>query len=69
MVAASTIWTQGTDARRTLWDSLPPLLDDERLMGLWSRVEDEEEWDVLRRALKAEAERRELHVWREAMAP
>jgi len=38
-------------------------------MGLWSRVEDEEEWDVLRRALKAEAERRELHVWREAMAP
>ena len=36
------------------------LLDSDRLIELWVRVEDKEEWDVLRRALKAEAERRGL---------
>jgi hypothetical protein len=60
MVAGSTIWTQSTDARRNLWDFTAALLDDERLKELWSRVEDKEEWDILRRALKAEAERRGL---------
>jgi hypothetical protein len=36
------------------------LLDDERLIALWARVEDKEDWDALRRALKGEAERRGL---------
>jgi hypothetical protein len=60
MVAGSTIWTQNADARRTLWGFAASLLDNERLTGLWVRVEDKEEWDVLRRALKVEAERRGL---------
>jgi hypothetical protein len=60
MVAGSTIWTQAPDARRTLWGFAVALLDDERLIALWARIENKEEWDVLRRALKAEAERREL---------
>ncbi len=58
MVAASTIWMQSPDARRTLWGFAAALLDDERLIRLWTRVEDKEDWDVLRRALKAEAQRR-----------
>lgn len=60
MVADSTIWTQSLDARRTLWGFAAALLDSERLLALWARIEDEEAWDVLRRALKAEAERRGL---------
>jgi hypothetical protein len=60
MVAASTIWTQAPDARRTLWGFAAALLDNERLVALWARIEDNEDWDVLRRALKAEAERRAL---------
>jgi hypothetical protein len=60
MVAGSTIWTQSIDARRTLWGFAASLLDSERLLDLWDRVENKEEWDVLRRALKAEAERRGL---------
>jgi len=60
MVAGSTIWTQTADARRTLWGFATALLDDERLIALWARIVDKEEWDVLRRALKAEAEQRQL---------
>jgi hypothetical protein len=60
MVAGSTIWIQNADARRTLWGFAASLLDDKRLTGLWIRVEDKEDWDILRRALKAEAERRRL---------
>jgi hypothetical protein len=60
MVAGSTIWTQAPDARRTVWSFAAALLDSERLIKLWARIEDKEEWDVLRRALKAEAERRGL---------
>jgi len=68
MVAGSTIWTQAPDARRALWGFTATLLDDERLMELWARVEEKEEWDVLRRALKAEAERRGLVTVREIQA-
>lgn len=64
MVANSTIWTQSTDARRTLWGFVAALLDDERLISLWTRVVDKEEWDVLRRTLKAGAERRGLRAAR-----
>jgi hypothetical protein len=60
MVAGSTIWTQTPEARRILWGFAAALLDDERLLELWARVEDKEEWDVLRRGLKAEAGRRGL---------
>jgi hypothetical protein len=62
MVAGSTIWTQTPDARRTLWGFVAALLDNERLIELRSRIEDKEEWDILRRALKAEAERRGLNA-------
>jgi hypothetical protein len=58
MVASSTIWTQSSDARRTLWGFAAALLDNKRLLELWGLVEEKEEWDVLRRALKAEAEQR-----------
>jgi hypothetical protein len=60
MVAASTIWTQASEERRTLWGFAAALLDDKRLIALWARVEDKEEWDVLRRALQVEARRRGL---------
>jgi hypothetical protein len=60
MVASSTIWAQAPDARRTLWDFAAALLDDERLMALWGRIDDKEAYDSLRRALKVEAKRREL---------
>jgi hypothetical protein len=60
MVEGSTIWTQTPDARRTLWGFAAGLLDDERLTALMARVEDNEDWDSLRRALKAEVERRGL---------
>jgi hypothetical protein len=59
MIAGSTIWTQSPDARRTLWQFAAALLDDDRLLKLQPRIEEKEEWDVLRRALKAEADRRE----------
>jgi hypothetical protein len=62
MVEGSTIWMQTPDARRTLWGFAAALLDDVRLVDLWERVEDKEERDILRRALKAEAERRGLAV-------
>ena len=39
MVANSTIWTQSTDARRVLWGFAAALLDDERLIALWARIE------------------------------
>lgn len=58
MISGSTIWMQTPEARRTLWGFAAALLDDERALELWARVEDNEAWDVLRRALKAEAERR-----------
>jgi len=60
MLDASTIWTQTPEARHTLWSFAAALLDDQRLIGLWTRVEDKEDWDSLRRALKAEAGRRGL---------
>jgi hypothetical protein len=60
MVGGSSIWAQSPDARRILWGFAAALLDDERLVALRLRVEDKEDWDVLRRALKAEAERRGL---------
>jgi hypothetical protein len=60
MIEASTIWTQAPEERRTLWGFAAALLDNERLIALWARVEDKEDWDALRRALKSEAERRGL---------
>jgi tRNA G37 N-methylase Trm5 len=60
MIEASTIWMQAPEERRMLWGFAAALLDDERLISLWTRVEDKEDWDTLRRALKAEAERRGL---------
>jgi hypothetical protein len=60
MIAGSTIWIQTPDARRILWGFAAALLDDACLLELLVRIEDKEEWDVLRRALKAEAERRGL---------
>ena len=60
MIAGSTIWKQTPDARRILWGFAAALLDDKRLVELWVRIEEGEEWDVLRRALKSEAERRGL---------
>jgi hypothetical protein len=57
-IAASTIWMHAAEAQRTLWGFAAALLDDERLIALRARVEDKEEWDLLRRALKAEADRR-----------
>jgi hypothetical protein len=64
MIAGSMIWTQSADARQTVWGFAAALLDDERLTGLWARVDDKEEWETLRRALKAEAARRGLPVQR-----
>ena len=43
-----------------LWRFAAAMLDNGRLTALWARIEDKEEWDVLRRALKAEAEQRGL---------
>lgn len=60
LVAESTIWTQPLLARHTLWSFAVALLDDNRLLALWERVDDQEEWDALRRELKAEARRRGL---------
>jgi hypothetical protein len=60
MVASSTIWTHAPDARRTLWDFAAALLDDDRVIALWGRIDDKEAYDSLRRALKAEAKRRQL---------
>jgi hypothetical protein len=68
MVAGSTIWTHAPDARRTLWGFAVALLDNDHLTELWARIEDKEEWDVLRRALKAEAERRGLSAPRKLQA-
>ena len=61
MVEGSTIWTQTPDARRTLWGFAAGLLDKERLTALMALVEDKEDWDSLRRALKAEWNWRGLH--------
>jgi hypothetical protein len=58
MVASSTIWSDSSPARRTLWNFAAAMLDDERLLSLWQRVEDQDEWDILRRELKREAEHR-----------
>ena len=60
MAASSMIWAQAPDARWTLWGFAAALLDDERLIALWRRIDDKEEYDSLRRALKAEAERRRV---------
>lgn len=60
MVAASKIWTHPLPARHTLWNFVAILLDDARLLALWECVENREEWDVLRRELKKEAESRGL---------
>jgi hypothetical protein len=60
MVASSTIWAHAVTERHVLWGFAAAQLDDRRLSALYSRVDDKEEWDVLRRALKAEAERRGL---------
>jgi hypothetical protein len=60
MLEASMIWTHAPGDRRTVWGFAATLLDNERLLALWARIEDKEDWDTLRRALKAEAERRGL---------
>ncbi len=60
MAASSTIWMHAPEARHTLWDFAAALLDDNRLMALWSRIDDKEAYDSLRRSLKAEARRRKL---------
>jgi hypothetical protein len=46
---------ENSDARRTLWGFVSALFDNERLIALWARIADKGEWDVLRRALKAQA--------------
>ena len=61
MVVGSTIWMQTPDARRTLWGFAAGLLDNERLTALMALVDDKEDWDSLRRALKAERDRRGLY--------
>ncbi len=60
MVAGSTIWADTTSARKTLWTFSAAMLDDERLVALWVRVDDRDEWNVLRIALKEEIRRRGL---------
>jgi hypothetical protein len=60
MVAGSTIWTDTRSAREILWTFAAALLDNERLIPLWELVDNEEEWNTLRLALKREAERRGL---------
>jgi hypothetical protein len=60
MVAGSAIWSHGIPARHTLWGFVSALLDNARLIALWTLVEDREEWDDLRRELKKEAENRGL---------
>ena len=64
MIAGSTIWKQTPAARRIPWGFAAALLDDKRLVELWVRIEEREEWDVLRHALKSEAERRGLPATR-----
>ena len=60
MVGESKIWLHALPARHALWGFAAALLDDARLMALWERVEEREEWDALRRELKTEAEKRGL---------
>jgi hypothetical protein len=60
MIDGSTIWTQAPEARRALWGFVAALLDDQRLIELWTLVKENEDWDTLRRALKTEAEQRGL---------
>jgi len=60
MVAESSIWGDTKSAREMLWTFAAALLDDDRLVALWVRVDDQEEWGILRIALKREAERRGL---------
>jgi hypothetical protein len=47
MLETSTIWTQRPEARQTLWGFAAALLDDKRLIALWDRVEDKEDWDCI----------------------
>jgi hypothetical protein len=56
----STLWDHADRARRPLWTFVANLLEDQPLIDLWSRVEEPPEWDILRRALKKEVERRHL---------
>lgn len=58
MTAASSIWADSAPARRTLWGFVAGMLDDERLISLWHRVEEQDDWDILRRELKREAKAR-----------
>ena len=60
MVGESKIWLHALPARHALWGFAAALLDDARLLTLWGRVEEREEWDALRRELKIEAEKRGL---------
>jgi hypothetical protein len=60
MISESAIWSQSIQSRQTLWAFIAALLDDERLLALLTYVEDVAEWDVLRRQLKAEAQRRRI---------
>jgi hypothetical protein len=58
MVAGSAIWMQTPDARRILWGFTAALLGDDGLVELWKRIKDNDEWDLLERALAVEGERR-----------
>ena len=60
MIAESKIWSDTKSAREVLWTFASALLDDDRLLSLWVRVDDNDDWNVLRLALKKEAERRGL---------
>jgi hypothetical protein len=60
MVKTSTIWMHSKTERQMLWSFVAPLLADEPLVELWSLVDEQDEWDTLRRELKAEAGRRRL---------
>jgi hypothetical protein len=60
ILRSSTMGEDSLAAQRALWSFAAELLDSERLVALWMRVEDQQEWDALRRELKKEAEARGL---------
>ena len=54
-IESSTVWLRTREECRTLWNFVALLLSDDDLIALWKQVDDREEWDILRRELKAEA--------------
>jgi hypothetical protein len=63
LLRTSTIWKHSKTERQSLWGFVAALLSDGDLIELWRRIDDQDEWDVLRRELKAAAARRtSLHL-------